>query len=313
MSNEGSFAYQMQSTTISNQELAVIMGELSHYAISVQHVDDIFCWLARKIAQHFEVEVVEFWTQQASGGGDPMLDLRAIVTLGDAVPERLVNNDAVRMIVEEIQSERRGFWLKSVADLFTPYQANLLGRYSLNYCSSYLLKSTALLPPPKKDTSTLKTATPLALGVLFFLEQPPSQRLLLGIGHILERALMMAKKRGLLYSAENVELLTVEDVVVPQQRFSLSDLIPRCVQERREAKTGSLQSARTELPNRQVREVYAAIDGQKSVADLIVSTQLSMEEIRASLRILLLRHRVKLYEPGGQQVDSVGYLNGART
>ena len=124
---------------------------------------------------------------------------------------------------------------------------------------------------------------------------------------------MMAKKRGLLYTPENAELLTIEDVVVPQQRFSLSDLIPRCVQERREAKTGSLQNVRTELPNRQVREVYAAIDGQKSVADLIVSTQLSMEEIRASLRILLLRHRVKLYEPGGQQVDSIGYLNGART
>lgn len=312
MSNEGSsFADQVQPT-INNQELAAIMTELSHYAVSVHHVDDIFFWVAQAIAHHLDVAVVEFWTQQMSSGGDPSLDLRALVTLGYAVPERLVNNDAVRMIVEDIQNERRGFWLKSVADLFTPYQANLLGRYGLNYCSSYLLKSTALLPPPKKDVSTRNVATPLGLDVLLFLEHPPSQRLLLGIGHILERALMMAKKRGLLYSAENTESLVMEDRALPQQHLSLGDLIPRCVQERKEADIGNFQRAPVALPNRQVREVYAAIDGQKSVADLILATQLSMEEIRASLRILLLRHRVKLYEPGGQQVDSISYLSGAR-
>jgi hypothetical protein len=313
VSNEGSFADQVRPT-INNQELAAIMTELSHYVVSAHHVDDIFFWLARIIAHHLDVEVVEFWTQQVSSSGDPSLYLRALVTPGNAVPERLVNNDAVRIVVADIQNERQGFWLKPIADLFTPYQANLLGRYGLNYCSSYLLKSTALLPPPKRDLSAQKIATPLVLGVLLFLEHPPSQRLLLGIGHILERALVMAKRQGLLYPAENAaEQLAMEDASVPQRPLSLSDLIPRYVQERREGKTGNWQGALVELPNRQVREVYAAIDGQKSVADLISATQLSMEEIRASLRILLLRHRVKLYEPGGQQVDSVSYLSGART
>ncbi|GHO91811.1 hypothetical protein KSF_018590 [Reticulibacter mediterranei] len=300
MSNEGSFAGQVQPT-ISNQELVAIMTELSHCVVSAHHVDDIFFWLARIIAQHLDVEVVEFWTKQVSSSGSSSLYLRALVTLGDTVPERLVNNDAVRMIVEDIQHERRGFWLKSVADLFTPYQSNLLGRYGLNYCSSYLLKSTALLPPPKKDVSARKIATPLVLGVLLFLEHPPSQRLLLGIGHILERALMMAKKQGLLYTTGNTEPLEMEDALVPQRHLSLRDLIPRYVQERRETKAGNFQHEPIELPNRQVREVYAAIDGQKSVAELIAATQLSMEEIRASLRILLLRHRVKLYEPGGSK------------
>jgi hypothetical protein len=314
VSKDGSFVYPVQPG-VSNQQLATIMVELSQHAVSVHHIDEMFFWLARTISEHLDVAVVEFWTRQANSIGNFSLDLRALVSQSEAVPERLVINDTVRMIIEDIQNEQRGFWLKPVADLFNPYQANLLGRYGLGYCSSYLLKSAALLPPQKEDFSAGKIATPLVLGVLLFLEHPPSQRLLLGIGHILERALVTAKKQGLLFATEKAELevTSSNDVSLhQQQRFSLSDLVPRHVQDTNDGKTDSSLINPTELPNRQVRQVYAAIDGQKSVADLVSFTQLSMEEVRASLRILLLRHRVRLYEPGGLQTDSTRYVNGAK-
>src|SRR5713226_9744425 len=157
MRNEDSFVYPVPST-VSNQQLAAIMMELSQYVVAVHHVDEMFFWLARIISQHLDVAVVEFWTRQANSIGDFSLDLRAVACQGSEVPERLIVNNAVRMIIEDIQNERRGFWLRPVVDLFTPYQATLLSRYGLGYCSSYLLKSAALLPPQMNDISAGKIA-----------------------------------------------------------------------------------------------------------------------------------------------------------
>jgi len=312
VNNEDPFVYPIPST-ISSQQVATIMVELSQYVVSMHHVDEMFFWLARIISQHLDVAVVEFWTRQANSIGDFSLDLRAVACQGSEVPERLVVNDAVRMVIEDIENERRGFWLKSVVDLFSPYQATLLSRYGLGYCSSYLLKSAALLPPQKNDFSAGKIATPLMLGVLLFLEHPPSQRMLLGIGHILERALAIAKKQGLLFAVANAELVATSSNNVSRQQqrhLGLSDLVPRHVQDRNDARTGNLGEESVGLPNRQTRQVYAAIDGQRSVAELASFTHLSVEEIRASIRILLMRHRVRLYEPGGLPVDSARYLYG---
>jgi hypothetical protein len=311
MSKEDPFMYSIQPT-ISNQQLTAIMMELSQQIGSAHHIDEMFSWLARIISRHLDIAVVEFWTRQANSIGEFSLDLRAIACQGDEVPERLVVNEAVRMVIEGIQNERRGFWLRPVVDLFTPYQATLLSRYGLGYCSSYLLKSAALLPPQKEGFSAGKIATPLALGVLLFLEHPPSQRKLLGIGHILERALAVARKQGLLFVAENAEAVVASskhDSLQRERYLSLSDLVPRRVQEARGAKTGSAEVEPAGLPNRQTYQVYMAIDGQRTVEELATFIHLSMEEIRASLRILLLRHRVRLYEPGGTLVDGMQYLN----
>ncbi len=315
MSNEDSFIYPVPST-ISHQQLTAIMMELSQQVVAVDHVDDLFFWLARIISQHLDVAVVEFWTKQANSIGDFSLDLRAVACQGGEVPERLIANDAVRMIIEGIQHDHRGFWLKPVIDLFTPYQATLLSRYGLGYCSSYLLKSAALLPPQKKISSSGKIATPLVLGVLLFLEHPPSQRLLLSIGHILERALTVAKQQGLLFATANVETMTASSNHISLQQqtpLRLVDLIPRHARNTHKntdgTKRDNLDEVLAELPNWQTRQLYAAIDGQRTVAELASFTRLSMEEIRASMRILTLRHRVRLYEPGGLLVDGARYLN----
>lgn len=315
MNNEDSFVYPVPST-ISHQQLTAIMTELSQRVVAVDHVDEMFFWLARIISQHLDVAVVEFWTKQANSIGDFSLDLRAVACQGGEVPERLIANDAVRMIIEGIYHDRRGFWLKPVVDLFTPYQATLLSRYGLGYCSSYLLKSAALLPPQKHDSSVGKIATPLVLGVLLFLEHPPSQRLLLGIGHILERALSVAKKQGLLLATENGEAIITSYKHASLQQQSplrLADLVPQHARNTDRStngtKTSNLEDVLAELPNKQTRQVYVAIDGQRTVAELASFTRLNMEEMRASIRILTLRHRVRLYEPGGLLVDSVRYLN----
>jgi hypothetical protein len=89
----------------------------------------------------------------------------------------------------------------------------------------------------------------------------------------------------------------------------LSALVPRRVQEAKGAKMGNAEEEPAGLPNRQTYQVYMAIDGQRTVEELAFCTHLSMEEIRASIHILLLRHRVQLYEPGGTPVDSTRYLD----
>jgi hypothetical protein len=311
MSNDDPFLYSVQPT-VGNQQVTTIMMALSQHAGSVHHIDEMFSWLARVISEHFNIAVVEFWTRQANSIGDFALDLRAVACQGAEVPERLIMNDAVRMVIEGIQNEHRGFWLRSVTDLFSPYQATLLSRYGLGYCSSYLLQSSALLPPQQEDASAGKIATPLALGVLLFLEHPPSRRKLLSIGHILERALALARKQGLLFVAENARAVTVSSkhsALQQQRHLSLSDLVPRRIPEAKGVKTGNDEVEPVGLPNRQTYQVYMAIDGQKTVAELVAVTHLSMEEFRASLHILLQRHRVRLYEPGGILVDSTPYLN----
>src|SRR5947209_3641257 len=85
VNNEDPFVYPIPST-ISSQQLATIMMELSQYVVSMHHVDEMFFWLARIISQHLDVAAVEFWTRQANSIGDFSLDLRAVACQGSEVP-----------------------------------------------------------------------------------------------------------------------------------------------------------------------------------------------------------------------------------
>jgi len=306
-SNEDFFIHPSQSS--GNSQQLTIITQLMQSVTTMGHIDELFLWLARMIAYHLEASVVEFWAKQANNVGDFSLDLRASIYQNGVIPEQLAAGDAVRVFVEGIQKERRGFWLKPVHDVFSTYQANLFTRYGLSYCSCYVLKSNALLAPPQNDAATGKVATPLMLAVLLFLANTPSKRQLLGIGHILERSLVIAKSNNLLFPFEGSGAIPAVPPMPPSPYSSLSYLIPRHVQDPALMKSSNPLAGVVDIQGKEVRRLYVAIDGRRNVAELALVTQLGMNEIRLALQILCEGRHIQLYEPGRKLVDSALYLN----
>jgi hypothetical protein len=89
-----------------------------------------------------------------------------------------------------------------VNTVFSQSQANLLTHNKLNYYACYFLCNGALLPPvTSQQTDNKKVYTPLIMVASLFMQQAPAPRLLPTVGHILEQAVLVAKKRGLLVSS----------------------------------------------------------------------------------------------------------------
>lgn len=308
MSSNEDFSVHPSQPSDSSQQLTVIT-QLMQSVTTMHHIDELFFWLAQMIAHHLDVSVVEFWARQANSVGDFSLDLRASVCQSDAIPRQLAAGDAVRLFVEGIQRERRGFWLKPVHDVFSTYQANLFTRYGLSYCSCYVLKSNALLAPPHDEDATGKVATPLMLAVLLFLGHTPSQRRLLGIGHILERSLVIAKNRSLLSSPDGSGAIPAVPPMSPPPHHSLSHLIPRRIQDPDLMKSSNPLAGVVDIHGKEVRHLYSAIDGRRNITELALVTQLSMNEVYLALQILCEGCHVQLYEPDWKAVDSAVYLN----
>jgi CheY-like chemotaxis protein len=57
--------------------------------------------------------------------------------------------------------------------------------------------------------------------------------------------------------------------------------------------------------NPQARLLYNVIDGKQDIETLCRTTQMSQEDVMRALRTLLVQHRVRLLEPGGQAASNV--------
>lgn len=102
-------------------------------------------------------------------------------------------------------------------------------------------------------------------------------------------------------------LRTVDQPHPEQQiQFAFHTLIPHRCQEADLMVSNNLRSV--VIANKHARHLYAAIDGRRNIYELRVLTHLNMEEVSRALQLLLVQHRIQLYEPGGQPVESSLFL-----
>ena len=146
---------------------------------------------------------------------------------------------------------------------------------------------------------------------LLFLQQEPSQRFLVALGHILEQSLLIAKNRELLRPViESAPMRIASTEFSPQRSLlPLSELIPKRIDGANLMKSRNPLASSVDISDKPARRLYIAIDGQKNVGALSVITRLTALEVSAALRVLLTLQRIQMYEPSGLLLESSLLLN----
>src|SRR4249920_1160015 len=147
-----------------NQQLPVTLTQLLRASVEMNHIDEFLTWLAYLIVRDLNVQVMQFWANQASSTNRTSIVLRATAIQDRSLPSHVVVNARVVEVVEYLLSEQRGAELQHVYGAFPSHQADLLRRYGLNYCFDHFQSNASLLPPlANSHPSDGDIATPFAM------------------------------------------------------------------------------------------------------------------------------------------------------
>jgi hypothetical protein len=158
------------------------------------------------------------------------------------------------------------------------------------------------------DLSHEAIPTPLTMVVSLFTQQVLNPNLLSTIKHILEHALSIAKNRGLLSSVANPSLGNPANNREQPQQLTLHQLIPHWKQNIQAMQANNPLANATPITDKQARQLYFAIDGKKSITELVNIIQLDQQEVDSALQFLLKRKLIQLHEPDGKVIDSSLFL-----
>lgn len=268
----------------------------------MQHVDELFRWLAHMFVQRFDIEVIQFWAIQNYHSGQTAIELRTIVCRNPALPQQVLVNTHIAEVAERFLNEYHGVMPQPTEMVFSPQAAHLLMRHNLNYWAGYYLSRNVLIPPMNNEKAPDKISTPLHLLVSFFSQQSPNPRIIPTIGHIMEHATGLARNQGLFLPTNTAGLQIVPKVkaITP-----LMELVPQRVFEKDNGQGKYSQI----ITNRQTLRLYLSIDGRKDLTELAILTQLSKRDFSVSLRSLLTQGQIRLIEPNGLLVDKASILS----
>jgi hypothetical protein len=298
------------SSTEPSKLQMTIGAQLIRTITSMRQVDELFQWLAHMIVQHFDVQFIQFWTNQTNSSGQFAVQLRTMVSQDPSVPQQIVVNDHIASIAQRIVSERLTYHSQPVENVFSHYQTILLKRYGLLYCAGCFTSSDSLLPQNSQTLSREGHAIPLAMTTLLFLRKYPHRNFVPAINAILEQAVVVAGNRGLLLHAAKASQRPISQVSPQQESLPpLGGLIPRRKQEASLMLSSNPFAGSAIIADKQARRLYTAIDGRTSVADLSDATGINLKEIYTALQTLLEQRRIELSVPGGREVDASLFLD----
>lgn len=286
-----------------------ILAQVSQ-ATTIQHIDDVFLWLAHTVVNNFGAQVAQVWAMQATTMGQIFPQLRSVMCQDLSLSQNIVVNTHVAALASHMLRTQRNIQLHPVDASFTQYLALLLRRHGLHYCAGAFVGREMLLPPPRMSTSGRKIATPLAIGLLLFFQQIPQPDVLPVVGDILEQVLVIASSRGLLTSDSRFRpTLQPEAVSRPQVQPSLTatyELIARRVED----PMSNPISAATALPEEQMRRVYAVINDKRNMAELARLTGLDLKDVFLIVRKLAAIQRIQVYDPTGRHIEDLSIFGG---
>ena len=292
----------------------MIAAQLYTGASSMHHIDEMFQWLANVIVVNFDVQAAQFWALQANRMGQVSAQLRCMVYQEKLFPGHIIANNQVATTASQILQGQSNYSLQRVESLFPSYQASLLERYGLLYCAYYVLIDDRLLPPAY-DAPATEIPTPLTVAVLLFLRQPVPQNELSAINLILEQSVAVAASRELLLPAStgSGRLPSLTNNSLQQQpQLSLGGLIPQRVEDTDLLKSSNPLAGSLVISDKQARRLFTAIDGRKNVEEICMQIDMDLKEAYKALQVLLAQHRVQLYGPEGQLVESSVFLEDLR-
>jgi hypothetical protein len=295
---------QSQRVGGGNHQL-VIITQLLQMSVNMRHIDEMFLWLSHIIGQRLNVDVLQFWAYQAHVTGQHSAELRATASQNTVLPLHLVNNPQVAEIVRDLLTERSGVNPQLVTNIFSSRQADLLSHYNINYWASCFLGSGELLPPlMSTDPSQGAIPTPLSMVISLFSQQLPHPSLLPTIKRILEHALSIAKNRGLLSGVSKPVSGNLTTNWAQPKQITFNELVPHLTQDMDAMQAGNPFADDVVISDKKARQLYFAIDGKKSVAELVNSTRMDQQGLNLALQFLLKQKHIRLHEPNGKVIDS---------
>lgn len=296
------------SQTNASRQQAAITAQLFKAVTNMHHIDQLFLWLSSVIIERFGIQVFQFWAVESSLSGQFSLQIRTLSCEDTSFPQHIFASNQFAVLAQRIIRQQNIYAFYTVSNILPPYQTDLLGRYGLNYCASYFLRSSKRLPPSEKSLATGKIPTPLVGTLLLFLRQPLSPYVLTAIGSILEQTIVIAESRGLLLPTLTPPSGSVPRVstVPPSQRSKsdLSELIPHRTEDTELMRSSNPLSGSIIISDKQARRLYAGIDDHRNVDELCNITSLDIKEVFFVLQKLLLQHRIQLFDAEGQLVDT---------
>jgi len=84
----------------------------------------------------------------------------------------------------------------------------------------------------------------------------------------------------------------------------LWELIPRRIPNTEAMRTSSPFARTPVFKDERARRLYVAIDGKKTVAELVALTGLGTKDVSNMLRMLLQEHFIELYDSAGRFVET---------
>lgn len=304
------------SAYVDRQAMKVVAQLLK--AVPIMHnVDEMFQWLTYTIVQLFGIQVVQVWVNQFDSTGQMTIQLLTMARQDSTIIDPIVVNEDVAQVAQRVIGERNIPIFRSVDSQFSAYRTRMLRRYGLNYYAGCLVHQHANQPFMRNATSLPLAPSFQSIAVLLFLKRMPHTECLSAISFLMDQAVAIAEKRGLLLPpAASPPITTTDEMMMSTPRPAsqpevpvLEKLIP-CRRNEGDLMLSSnpFTSFNVVIKDKSARRLYTAIDGRMNVAALCESTGMNMKETYAALQILLSQRRIEMHEADGRLVDASLFL-----
>ncbi len=287
----------------------VLTGALLQAIRNMRHVDELFQWLAVSIVQQFGVQVVQLWVAEVGYNGQFSMQQLALASKDNSLPQRVAFSKPIADLAEGIIVRKSALAPDLLSSIFPYFQANLLQRFGLYYCSGEYLRSNVQAPSSNAPGGTKRKR--MEVGALLFYSYRPEPELLRSISYILQLATQIAETNGLSQSLTNA-LSNVPGYHLQLQKNrlpALFKLIPHRKAEAELLTTSNPLAGSVLIADKLARRLYQSIDGHKTLEELRVITLLDSQEVAKALRTLLSERRIELFDSNGQPVESSWFIN----
>ena len=279
----------------------IIFRQLQQAIEAMHRPEEVLQWLASLIVQRFDVAVVQFWTCESRLQGQPSAQLRAMAGQNASQPAYLTG-DKVAMTVEQIARGQHSAAVQPVEQMFPFYLASLLQRYGLSYCAYSLVDRKVRFASGEYALSQ-DTSAGLIFVPLLLLRRYPDQSLIPTVGTILEQALVLAEKHGLLSPVSSGPLSASQDPFSQESLTVLSSLVPQRKQVAGLMLSSNPFAKSITISDKQALRLYEAIDGQQTIDQLCKRIGMTLKEAYSALQVLLGLQCIEIFTQEGWPVD----------
>ncbi len=287
-----------------------IVTQLRQAIEAMHYPDEMFQWLASVIMQRFDVPIVQLWTCQNDQQGQPFAQLLTMA-YQNGFQKLYVVSEKAATIVERISSGQHIPSSQQVEQMFPQYLALLLKRYGISYCAYCLIDRNVRFAQVGQSLSHERTSARFRCIVLLFLRDYARQELISTIGIILEQAIVIAENHRLLLpvAASSDHLSPPQAGLSQEPPPALSGLIPRRKQNEGLMLSSNPFARPVTISDKEALRLYEAIDSHKTVAELCISTGMTLKEAQMALQMLLSLQHIEIYTLEGWPVDTALLFN----